>query len=87
MPTNWAGARYFLRFYYPGISSAQNICSKPYCALFVTGRDVNEDGLIDAWDFEPIENDLTFVYKYEDKKTTCFGWFTIPFKLTVQRLK
>ena len=88
MPTNWGGARYFLRFYYPGICAEENIYKKPYCTFLVTARDPNEDGLIEAWDFEPImDNDVAFVYKYEDRTTTPFGWFSLPFKLTVQRLK
>ena len=88
MPTNWANDRYYLRFYRQGYNSA-TICSKTGCDVLVTGYDRNEDGQIEIWDFEPIPGaytDVAYVWRYEDRVHTCFGWFYVPFKLTVERL-
>jgi hypothetical protein len=89
MPTNWAGDRYFLRFYREGYNPA-TICTKTGCDLLVTGRDLNLDSKIDSWDLEPLPGEhinSAYAWKYFKEVHTCYGWFYVPFKLTVERLK
>jgi len=90
-----------VRFYYPGQGQGLLYDPNPAvgCVVFVTANDPDEDGQIESWDFEPIPN--LFVKDNEDKAVditntawvwsyynfyTYFGWFKIPFRLTVQRL-
>ena len=62
------------------------------CVLLVSAHDTNDDGLNETWDLEPIQNlgantTVAWVYGSDDGIYTYFGWFYIPFRLTVQRLK
>jgi hypothetical protein len=92
MPTVWGKDRYFLRFYFPNLSPA-TICSNSGCVVLVTGYDLSPyDGQIESWDLEPIptlgaSTNVAYAYRYENRTRTCFGWFYMPFKLTVERLK
>ena len=92
MPTTWGKDRYFLRFYFPNLSQA-NICTNAGCVVLVSGYDQDPyDGQIEKWDLEPIPDlgastNVAYAYRYENRTRTCFGWFYMPFKLTVQRLK
>ncbi len=91
MPTVWGKDRYFLRFYNPGFNE-DLLCKNSGCDILVTAHDSNGDGQIESWDFEPILDlgeytNVAYVYRYYNRVRTCFGWFYIPFKLTVERLK
>jgi len=91
-----------LRFYYPGQSQPTIYDTNPAvgCVVFVTANDPNLDGQIDSWDLEPIPNlsvnddedhpvdisNTSWVWRFDNNIYTYFGWFKIPFRLTVQRL-
>jgi len=62
------------------------------CVLLVSAHDTNDDGLNESWDLEPIptlgqNTNVAWVLRNDDNIYTYFGWFYIPFKLTVQRLQ
>jgi len=62
------------------------------CVLLVSAHDTNGDGQNESWDLEPIptlgaSTNVAWVLRADDNIYTYFGWFYIPFKLTVQRLK
>ena len=62
------------------------------CVLLVTAHDTNEDGQNESWDFEPIptlgqNTNVAWVSGSVGGTYAYFGWFYVPFKLTVQRLK
>ena len=61
------------------------------CVLLVSAHDTNDDGQNESWDLEPIptlgaNTNVAWVLRADDGIYTYFGWFYIPFKLTVQRL-
>lgn len=84
-----------LRFYYPGLKE-EFLYDPSHIGgvVFVTAHDSNDDGQIDSWDFEPIPNleeygadtNTAWVWRSDKGILTFFGWFKIPFRLTVQRL-
>ena len=62
------------------------------CVLLVSAHDTNDDGLNESWDIEPIptpgaNTNVAWVLRADDGIYTYFGWFYIPFRLTVERLK
>ena len=62
------------------------------CVLLVSAHDADEDGLNESWDLEPIptlgaNTNVAWVSGSVDGTYAYFGWFYVPFKLTVQRLK
>ncbi len=62
------------------------------CVLLVSAHDADDDGLNESWDIEPIptlgaNTNVAWVVGSEDGIRIYFGWFYVPFKLTVQRLK
>jgi hypothetical protein len=80
-----------LRFYDPELDPL-SLRDPSYhsCVLLVSAHDANGDGQNESWDFEPIptlgeSTNVAWVWRL-DKIYTYFGWFYVPFKLTVQRL-
>jgi len=62
------------------------------CVLLVSAHDADGDGLNESWDIEPIptfgaNTNVAWILGSEDGVYTYFGWFYVPFKLTVERLK
>ena len=93
----WPNRKYqdtqFVRFYDDGWDG-DNLYNPEAtgCVLLVSAHDTNGDGQNESWDIEPIptlgeSTNVAWVSGSVDGVYTYFGWFYVPFKLTVQRLK